>query len=200
MDSVNESRQTVYQRADGAFLINYMSGKRQVTPTADGAYECIQTVQVGVSMQSLTGVIDEVMSPMLRTVLELESGDRWIEIDSDVSARYVGNLTRTAIGLFYHQEGTLEGRHPRRWFALVGKDDAGETVGKVGLCVLPENESTLHPDFVAECHITGHANSNPYPEFAAEIEALADVTELPITPNYQGRPIVDTPPPRRPGM
>lgn len=189
LDHVNEGRQTVYRRADGTYLINYMSGKRQVTPTADGAFEYIWTVRSGISIQTLGSVVDGMMAPTLKTVLELDSGDRWAEIDSDQGAWYAGMLTRTAIGTFYRQEMEAEGRHPRRWFVLVGPEDRGDIIGKVCLCVLPEGEVVELPDMVADCHTTGRSNQNPYPEFDAEIEALAEATGLPITPNYQGQPV-----------
>jgi hypothetical protein len=202
LDHANEARQTVYRRADGTYLINYMSGKRPVTPTADGAFEYIWKVQAGIAAQTLGNVVDEIMAPTLKTVLELESGDRWAEIETDAGAKYAGGLTQTAIGVFYSLEMKAEGRHPRRWFVLVGPDDTGDIVGKVGLCVLPEGEVVQRPDMVADCHITGRFNRNPYPEFAADIEALAAATDLPITPNHIGEQIAVAPRPQGnvPGM
>ncbi|MCS4089225.1 hypothetical protein [Rhizobium sp. BK176] len=193
---VNEGRQTVYRRADGTYLINYMGGKRPVTLMGDGAFEYVWTVRSGISVQTLGSVVDGMMSPTLKTVLELDSGDRWAEIDSDQGARYAGGLTQTAIGVFYEMEQKAEGRHPRRWFVLVGPDDAGVTVGKVCLCVLPEGEVVRNPDMVSDCHTTGRYNRNPYPEFAAEIEALADATDLPIIPNHGGQAIDVAPRPQ----
>jgi hypothetical protein len=124
----------------------------------------------------------------LKTVLELDSGDRWIEIDSDAAAGTCGVLTQTAIERFYLQEAKLEGGHPRRWFALVGPADTGAVIGKVCLCVLPEGVESADPNWIATCHTTGYRNLSPYPEFAQEIEELAIHTDLTLEPNCMGRP------------
>ncbi|MBY3433643.1 hypothetical protein HFN89_05720 [Rhizobium laguerreae] len=198
-DHTHETRQTVYERPDGTFQINYMSGKRFVRATNDGSFECVQLVQSvpSTSGSTITSVIAGAQSlavNRLNAVIEFESGDRWIEIEDDVTARLAAGLTQTAVGHFYHEEERLEGRHPRRWFVLVGPSEDLPVVGKVALFVLPPHETSVDPE-VVDCHITGYRNGNPYPEFAAEIEALAAATDLPITHNYMGDPVVAPPAP-----
>lgn len=195
LDSTHEARQTVYLRADGSHVINHMSSKRVVTPTADGAFECVQRVQafaMGAGFDILAD-INRAMMDNLATVMVLESGDRWVEIDNDRNAEYLGRLSQTAVGMFYRQEGQMEDGHPRRWFVLVGDNAANEMIGKVTLSVLPEGAVTRNPGFVSDCHIVGFENRNPYPLFADEIDLLAQETGLPITPNYAGRPLPDAP-------
>ena len=204
MDHTHESRQTVYEKGDGTFQINYMSGKRVVTATNDGAFECVHVVQTiassGLNIMDVIANAQVNAVSRLDTVLEVESGDRWIEINSDETARLAAGLTQTAVAHFYFEEERIEGRHPRRWFVLVGPSQDVAVIGKVALFVLPEHETSVDPE-VVDCHITGYMNSNPYPEFAAEIEALAAAIDLPITPNYMGNPVATPPAPgAAPGM
>jgi hypothetical protein len=194
-DHTHVVRQTVYEKQDGTFWINYMSGKREVTRNEDGAFEYVHMIQAMAvnSIQNVVGGAQALMASQLEPVLALESGDKWVEIENDQVARFAAGVTQTAIAHFYAQEALIEGRHPRRWFVLVGPTETSPIIGKVALCVLPENETTANPDFVADCHTTGYQNANPYPEFEAEIDALAEATNLPITPNYKGRPINNDP-------
>jgi hypothetical protein len=136
----------------------------------------------------------------LMTVVELDIGDRWVEIDSEPAALYHGLLTQTGIGAFYAQEAKMEGGHPRPWFVLVGPDENGKTIGKVGLCVLPDGVECKDPNWVAPCHTTGFHNKSAYPEFADEIADLAEFTGLPIEPNYMGTRLMQNqvPPARGP--
>jgi hypothetical protein len=126
-------------------------------------------------------------TPQLEVVLALSNGSRWVEIDSVDVAVFASHQTQTAVSHFYMKEADLEGGHPRRWFFLQSEDKGdGRRVANVVLCVLPDDQYVKHPDMVANCHTSGRQNKNPYPEFAADIEALADFTCLPIIPNWQG--------------
>ncbi|MCV9963659.1 hypothetical protein OIU34_17300 [Pararhizobium sp. BT-229] len=119
-------------------------------------------------------------------ILELDSGDRWIEISNDDDAHHAGRLTQTAVGVFYKREADFEDGHPRRWFVLLGPNEAGVEIGKVALCVLPPGIEVKNADFVADCHTTGYQNRKPYPRYADEIAALADTIEIDLPPNIAG--------------
>jgi hypothetical protein len=124
--------------------------------------------------------------PELNVALELVDGSRWIEIDSYEVACYAATSSQTAISQYYKKEEELEGGHPRRWFFHQGPAVNSRRAVKVALCVLPDGQFVKHPDMVADCHTTGRQNKNPYPEFAEDIEALAEATGLPIVANWQG--------------
>ncbi len=124
-------------------------------------------------------------------VLTTSTGDQWFEIKSDEAAYTAGHLSRTAIGTFYDMEAKHEeGRHPRRWFILVGKNENGQDIAKVSLCVLPDGVELIARDLVADCHTTGYMNRPVYPDFEEEIEALSNAIEIDLPPNWQGQPIV----------
>jgi hypothetical protein len=122
-------------------------------------------------------------------ILQLEDGNRWIEITTDEAAMQAGQITQTAIGHFYKDEQKHEEGHPRRWFVLAGPNEAGVEIGKVALCIVPPGVAVKNSEFVADCHVTGFQNRNAYPSYTDEIAALADKIEIEITPNYQGNPI-----------
>lgn len=195
-DRTNQRTLTVYRRADGQHFINDMGGKVAVTEADDGAFEFtrqIRSMGARALPQATAGLpaarpapIATGNPPQLKTVLEFDSGDRWIEFDSDEAAEHCGVLLQTGMGFTYLHEGRLEGGHPRRWFALVGLDDAGLPTAKVGLCVLPDGVACRSRNLIGDCYITGHRNFNPYPEFTTEIDSLSEATGLSITPNYMG--------------
>jgi hypothetical protein len=82
-DHTHEVRQTVYEKQDGTFLINYLSGKREVTRNEDGAFEFVHRVQAiaSHSIQNVVGDAQAIMASQLEPILVLESGDKWIEIE-----------------------------------------------------------------------------------------------------------------------
>lgn len=123
-------------------------------------------------------------------VLALANGDYWFEIKDGDDARRAGDITGTAIKIYWDHEADREGgEHPRRWFVMVG-EDGGREIGKVCLCVLPPDVETADPGFIpTNCHTTGYQNRPPYPTFAAEISALSTAIGIDLPPNYMGNPI-----------
>jgi hypothetical protein len=117
-----------------------------------------------------------------------DAGSYWVEIVDEQTAWLAARLTHTAIAMYYAREFELEeGEHVRRWFFLVADKD-GAPYSPACLCVVPEGV-VPKSSMTAACHTVGFANAHAYPDFAPQIEHLATITGLPITPNYAGTPI-----------
>lgn len=120
-------------------------------------------------------------------VAELGVNGVWVEMLSQRDANRVSLLSGTAVHIFYAQEEEQEAGHPRRWFALV-RDVEGSLRAEVCLAVTPRGAAVRDSGFLPSgVHTTGFRNANPYPEFADEIELLAEAVGLEIAPNWQGQ-------------
>lgn len=128
----------------------------------------------------------------LTIVLDMGADGRWAEILTQEDANQASYLTRTAIQAFYSTEEKREGGHPRRWFVFI--DDGFAPVGKVCLAVTPDGvELSDHTLIPFGTHTTGNFNTNPYPDYARQIEALSQAIGIEIPPNCMGRPIEPAP-------
>lgn len=201
-DAVRETKQAVYELPDGSFEIDFLAGKRKVTPSADGGFERTQMIEaVRNDRPSLIRArLNASMLAHTEPVIEFDAGDRWLEIRDYDTACMAGLATATALATFYMTEEKIEGGHPRRWFVLVGPSDTDQVIGKAATCVLPDGVVPINGDLVSDCHTTGYDNANPYPTYEQEIEELASVTGLPIIPNYLGGPLPETTAERTPRL
>ncbi len=140
----------------------------------------------------------EAMAALARMtpVVDLGPGHRWFEIRNAEDAVIAGYFSQTALSHFYGLEEEREGGHPRRWFFLTKLNEVEKVFAPVALCVAPEGAIIKDRELVADCHTTGFMNSNPYPEYAADIEALSSAIGIALPPNHMGREIEDAPSPK----
>jgi len=123
----------------------------------------------------------------MTAVANLGANGVWIEMLSQQDANRISLLSGTAVHIFYAQEEQQEGGHPRRWFALV-RNVEGSQRAEVCLAVTPQGAAVRDSGFLPSgVHTTGFRNANPYPEFADEVERLAEAVGLEIAPNWQGQ-------------
>lgn len=131
----------------------------------------------------------------MTVVADLGESGVWYELLSQQDANRASILSETAVHIYFAKEESQEGGHPRRWFAFVR--NVGEDA-RADVCVaaIRPGAKVENPGLIPSgVHATGYRNANPYPDFANEIERLAEVTGLAIEPNWQGHPLPPAPSP-----
>ena len=130
------------------------------------------------------------------TICEIEPGLAWVEIENSKQANFAARAGRTPVDIYFDAETTSEfnrGRPaPHRWFMLVAESD-GRIKGEVVMAAPgPGQRLRQTSKHVGPLHVVGHGNSNAYPEWAFEIASLSETVNIPMPPNFAGRPLSDS--------
>lgn len=113
----------------------------------------------------------------------------WAEILTREDAEEASRLSETDIGRHW-----IDGGHPGmpdydmiagvRWFVLL---DWPERPLKAHVALAAVSQDMVLFEREGQCAVTGFAGANAYPEFAEDIERLAEREKLVLFPNHNGR-------------
>lgn len=127
----------------------------------------------------------------LWTTLELEPGLVWVPIRAD-TAVFAACAARSSVPMHVVTEHNANGGRspPHIWYMLARLTDDGTVRGEV-IVAAPGPGARFRKivQHVSPVHIVGFGDSNPYPEWACEIAALARRIGRPLPPSYAGNPV-----------
>lgn len=129
----------------------------------------------------------------LSFVCESDKGS-WFKVTGTEAANAATVLSSTGVRMWIEAQAKWDLRDGKAWpdFYLLLDDKESPTRAHVALAAIGKDvaEAGKTPISISERgHATGFANRNPYPAFAADIEALVAHERLEFSPNYMGGPI-----------
>lgn len=118
------------------------------------------------------------------------SGLNWFKIETERQAKVAGRVSQTAVEHYWrHAHGKLEGvrshdwsSHNRAW--LIALDDHDRVA--VIMAALKVGQENAHPQFMADCHVTGFRNAVAFPVHESDIREACMTLNLVCTPNHMG--------------
>ncbi|MCW3783897.1 hypothetical protein [Defluviimonas salinarum] len=138
--------------------------------------------------------IEEHMLDVLGAPLLVTASGSWHEIRDSAQAEIAETLSRTAVAMFWeNQRRRFPEDMPHRWMILAGRNLKGRLTAPALFAAMPEGSGMQieATGLGTDCHVTGHQNRNAWPEYGAEIEAIARQEGLVMRPNHMGREIAE---------